>query len=38
MLLKDRVAIITGGSVGMGRSTALRFAEEGCSVVVADIN
>jgi NAD(P)-dependent dehydrogenase (short-subunit alcohol dehydrogenase family) len=38
MLLKDRVAIITGGSVGMGRSTALKFAEEGCSVVVADVN
>ncbi len=38
MLLKDRVAIITGGSLGMGRSTALKFAEEGCSVVVADVN
>jgi NAD(P)-dependent dehydrogenase (short-subunit alcohol dehydrogenase family) len=37
MLLKDRVAIITGGSMGMGRSTALKFADEGCSVVIADI-
>lgn len=38
MLLKDRVAIITGGSMGMGRSIALKFAGEGCSIVVADIS
>lgn len=37
-LLSDRVAIINGGATGMGRSTALLFAEEGCSCVVADIN
>ncbi len=37
MLLKDRVAIITGGAKGMGRSMALKFAEEGCSVAIADI-
>jgi len=37
MLLSDRVAIITGGAIGMGRSMALLFAEEGCSVVIADI-
>lgn len=37
-LLADKVAIINGGATGMGRSTALLFAEEGCSCVIADIN
>jgi NAD(P)-dependent dehydrogenase (short-subunit alcohol dehydrogenase family) len=37
VLLADRVAIITGGAVGIGRGTALKFAEEGGSVIVADI-
>ncbi|WP_045732702.1 SDR family NAD(P)-dependent oxidoreductase [Pseudarthrobacter chlorophenolicus] len=32
-----RVAIITGGASGIGRATAVRFAGEGGSVVVADI-
>jgi NAD(P)-dependent dehydrogenase (short-subunit alcohol dehydrogenase family) len=36
-LLPDKVAIINGGSTGMGRSTALLFAEEGCNCVIADI-
>ncbi len=38
MLLSDRVALITGGARGMGRSMAIKFAEEGCSVAVADIS
>jgi NAD(P)-dependent dehydrogenase (short-subunit alcohol dehydrogenase family) len=37
-LLPGKVAIINGGSTGMGRSTALLFAEEGCNCVIADIN
>ena len=33
--LKDKVAIVTGGSQGIGRATALRLAAEGASVVIA---
>jgi NAD(P)-dependent dehydrogenase (short-subunit alcohol dehydrogenase family) len=34
VLLENRVAIITGGAKGIGRAMALKFAEEGCDVVV----
>ena len=36
--LDNKVAIITGAASGIGRATALRFAEEGARVVVADLN
>jgi cyclopentanol dehydrogenase len=36
--LKDKVAIVTGGASGIGRSTVLRFAQEGAKVVVVDRN
>jgi NAD(P)-dependent dehydrogenase (short-subunit alcohol dehydrogenase family) len=38
MRLRNKVAIITGAATGIGRATALLFAREGASVVVADIN
>ena len=34
MRLKDKVAIITGSSRGIGRQTALKFAEEGANIVI----
>ncbi len=33
--LKDKVAIITGGSDGLGRASALKLAEEGARVAIA---
>jgi NAD(P)-dependent dehydrogenase (short-subunit alcohol dehydrogenase family) len=38
MRLANKVALITGGATGIGRAIALRFAQEGAQVVVADIN
>jgi NAD(P)-dependent dehydrogenase (short-subunit alcohol dehydrogenase family) len=36
--LGGKVALITGAASGIGRSCALRFAEEGASIVVADLD
>lgn len=36
--LDQKVAVITGAASGMGRGTAIRFAAEGASVVIADLN
>jgi NAD(P)-dependent dehydrogenase (short-subunit alcohol dehydrogenase family) len=38
MILKDRVAIVTGAGSGIGRAGALIMAREGAHVVVADID
>lgn len=35
--LQGKVAIVTGGANGIGRACCERFAEEGCDVVVADL-
>jgi NAD(P)-dependent dehydrogenase (short-subunit alcohol dehydrogenase family) len=36
MRLKDKVCLITGGGSGIGRATALLFADEGARLVVGD--
>jgi NAD(P)-dependent dehydrogenase (short-subunit alcohol dehydrogenase family) len=36
--LDKKVAVITGAASGIGRAAAIRFAGEGASVVIADLN
>jgi NAD(P)-dependent dehydrogenase (short-subunit alcohol dehydrogenase family) len=36
--LVGKVAIVTGGGSGFGESISKRFSEEGCKVVVADLD
>lgn len=37
-LLSDKIALVTGAGAGIGRATAMKFAEEGAKVVVSDID
>lgn len=38
MVLKDKVAVITGSAAGIGKASALLFASEGAKMVVSDMN
>jgi sorbitol-6-phosphate 2-dehydrogenase len=37
-ILQDKIAIVTGGAQGLGAAICRRLADEGCHVVVADLN
>jgi NAD(P)-dependent dehydrogenase (short-subunit alcohol dehydrogenase family) len=37
-LVSGKVALVTGSGGGIGRATALKFAEEGAKVIASDIN
>ena len=36
--LSNKVAVITGGSAGIGKASAFLFAKEGCAIGIIDIN
>jgi glucose 1-dehydrogenase len=38
MKLSDKVAVVTGAARGIGRACAQRFLEEGCKVVISDVD
>ena len=38
MKLQNKVAVVTGGASGLGRATVERFAEQGASVAIFDLN
>lgn len=38
MLLKDKVALITGGGRGIGREIALKFSSQGCDIAILELN
>jgi len=38
MLLKDKIAVVTGAASGIGKEIAITYAREGAKVVIADLN
>jgi 3-hydroxybutyrate dehydrogenase len=38
MLLKDKIAVVTGAASGIGKEIALTYAREGAKIIIADLN
>ena len=38
MRLKDKVAVVTGAALGIGKVISRKFADEDAKVVIADLN
>src|SRR5580692_7366847 len=38
MLLKDKIAVVTGAASGIGKEIAHTYAREGAKIIIADLN
>lgn len=38
MRLKNKIAVVTGSGSGLGKSIAMRFADEGATAIIVDVN
>ena len=38
MILKNKIALVTGGATGIGNATVETFAQQGATVIFCDVN